>query len=117
MMLNAVSDLTFTHEVLNTPGLVVVNFWAPWCGLCHLIDPLLNKLRLDWGDAIKVVSVNADSNLKLATNYRLTMLPTVILFQNGQPIFRLDRFEGKEEFLRHLNREVDRVALSRSMAP
>ncbi|TAD79800.1 MAG: thioredoxin [Oscillatoriales cyanobacterium] len=116
-MLHTVSDLNFTHEVLNTPGLVLVNFWAPWCGLCYLIDPLLNKLRSDWGDAVKVVSVNADSNLKLATHYRLTMLPTVILFQNGQPIFRLDRFEGKEEFLRHLNREVDRVALSRSMAP
>lgn len=113
-MLDTMDDSSFDREVLQTPGLVLVNFWAPWCGLCRLIDPLLNKLRSDWGESIKLVNVNADSNLRLANSYRLTTLPTVILFQDGKPIFRLDRFEGKEEFLRHLNRAVNQVELSRS---
>ncbi|MBD2161190.1 thioredoxin [Limnothrix sp. FACHB-881] len=114
-MLDTMDDSSFDREVLQTPGLVLVNFWAPWCGLCRLIDPLLNKLRSDWGESIKLVNVNADSNLRLANSYRLTTLPTVILFQDGKPIFRLDRFEGKEEFLRHLNRAVNQVELSRSL--
>ncbi|MFG3818617.1 thioredoxin family protein [Limnothrix redekei] len=114
-MLDTIDDSSFDREVLQTPGLVLVNFWAPWCGLCRLIDPLLNKLRSDWGESIKLVNVNADSNLRLANSYRLTTLPTVILFQDGKPIFRLDRFEGKEEFLRHLNRAVNQVELSRSL--
>ncbi|XGV88069.2 MAG: thioredoxin family protein [Limnothrix sp. BL-A-16] len=114
-MLDTMDDSSFDREVLQTPGLVLVNFWAPWCGLCRLIDPLLNKLRSDWGESVKLVNVNADSNLRLANSYRLTTLPTVILFQDGKPIFRLDRFEGKEEFLRHLNRAVNQVELSRSL--
>ncbi len=117
MMLDTINDSSFAQEVLEAPGLVLVNFWAPWCGLCRLIDPLLNKLRSDWGESVKLVNVNADSNLKLATHYRLTTLPTVILFQDGRPIFRLDHFEGKEDFLRHLSGAVNQVVPSRSLAP
>lgn len=91
------SEDYFASEVLGVSGPVLVNFWAPWCGLCRLIDPLLDQFQRDWQQQIKVVNVNADRNLKLANTYRITTLPTLILFEHGQPGYRLEGFQGKEE--------------------
>lgn len=102
-MLYSISESQFAAEVLAEPGLVLVNFWAPWCGICRLIDPLLNKFQTDWQGSVKLVSVNADQSLQLAADYRLTSLPTLILFQGGQLSYRLEHFEGKQEFLATLN--------------
>lgn len=91
------SEDYFASEVLAASGPVLVNFWAPWCGLCRLIDPLLDQFQRDWQQQIKVVNINADRNLKLANTYRIKTLPTLILFENGQPAYRLEGFQGKEE--------------------
>jgi thioredoxin 1 len=91
------SEDYFASEVLGISGPVLVNFWAPWCGLCRLIDPFLEQFQRDWPQQIKVVNVNADRNLKLANTYRIKTLPTLILFENGQPTYRLEGFQGKEE--------------------
>lgn len=87
----------FTKEVLNSSIPVLVHFWAPWCGLCRMIQPLLAQFQVEHPGQVRVVGINADENLKLANNYRLTTLPTLILFKDGQIIQRFDSFRGRDD--------------------
>lgn len=96
-MVLSVSERTFTQEVLQSPIPVLVNFEAPWCGLCRIIHPLLLQFNAQCGDQIKLVGVNADDNFKLANTYRLRSLPTLLLVENGVIRHRLEGFRGKED--------------------
>lgn len=97
MLSSSVNEQAFVKEVLGSSTPVLVNFWAPWCRLCQHIDPLLTRFQAEWGDQIKLVRVNADENLKLVSNYQLTTLPTLLLFENGQLLHRLDGFQEQED--------------------
>jgi thioredoxin 1 len=91
------SEQAFQSEVLQSSTPVLVHFWAPWCGLCRLIDPVLERAKSEFGDRFKVVGVNADENLKLASSYRITNLPTVILFQEGKIVHRLEDLKRRDQ--------------------
>lgn len=92
-----VNQTTFNQEVLKSATPVLVNFWAPWCGVCRLVSPMLAELHAKWNGSIKLVDVNADENLKLANAYRLTNLPTVLLFDQGNICCRIDHFHNRED--------------------
>lgn len=92
-----VTERTFTAEVLESPLPVLVHFWAPWCGLCKVINPQLKKFQAQCGLNVKLVGINADSNFKLSNAYHLTSLPTLILFEDGQILHRLENFRGRDE--------------------
>ncbi|HEY9705596.1 MAG TPA: thioredoxin family protein [Allocoleopsis sp.] len=96
-MVLSVRELTFTQEVLESSTPVLVHFWAPWCSLCKLINPLLMGFQSQWGSQIKLVGINADESLKLAATYQLKNLPTLILFHQGKIIERLDNFYGRDD--------------------
>jgi thioredoxin 1 len=96
-MVLAVDESSFSSEVLNSSLPVVVNFWAPWCGICRIVNPLLLKLQAELDEPIRVVSINADDNLKLANAYRLTTLPTILLFEGGDVIYRMDNFRSRDD--------------------
>lgn len=96
-MVLAVDTQTFTQEVLESSTPVLVDFWAPWCGLCRLIHPLLREFNSDWSGQLKLVRVNADDNLKLANTYQLKSLPTLLLIEDGQVVQRLEGFHGRED--------------------
>ncbi|BAZ25931.1 thioredoxin [Kalymmatonema gypsitolerans NIES-4073] len=98
-MVLSVSERTFSQEVLESPTPVLVNFGAPWCGLCRIIHPLLLQFKAQCGDQIKLVGVNADDNFKLATKYKLKSLPTLLLIENGIVRVRLESFRGREDLL------------------
>ncbi len=102
IMVLSISERTFTHEVLESSTPVIVHFWAPWCGLCRMINPLLTRFQSEWGEQVKLVGINADQNLKLANAYRLKTLPTIILFEGGEVVHRLDGFQGRDELRRAL---------------
>lgn len=97
IMVLSVSERTFTQEVLQSSIPVLVNFEAPWCGLCRIIHPLLLQFNAQYGDKIKLVGVNADNNFKLANTYRLKSLPTLLLVENGMVRHRLESFRSKED--------------------
>jgi len=93
----SVCSRNFEADVLESAVPVLVYFWAPWCSLCHLCKPLLQKFESQWGGKIKVVSINADSNFDLANKYRITNLPTMILFHYGEISLHLDTFHGRDD--------------------
>ncbi|NEN89385.1 MAG: redoxin domain-containing protein [Okeania sp. SIO3H1] len=102
-MLLSVNEKTFKKEVLDASNPVLVNFWAPWCGLCKMIVPQLIQFQSEWNGRLKLVGVNADESLKLASKYQLRTLPTLILFEDGQIVTRVDHFQAREDFLRTLD--------------
>ena len=102
-MVLSVNEKTFKEEVLESSTPVLVHFWAPWCGLCKMIVPQLVQFQSEWNGQLKLVGVNADESLKLASTYQLKTLPTLILFENGQLINRVDHFQAREDFRRTLD--------------
>ena len=84
-MANAVTEQTFETEVLQSEQPVIVDFWAEWCGPCHAVAPVLEKIADERGDQLKVVKVNIDEEQGLAQRYGIVSIPTMMLFRAGEP--------------------------------
>ena len=80
-----VTDASFQREVLESEGPVVVDFWAPWCGPCHAVEPVLNDLEREYEGRVEFVKLNLDENAETASRYAVLSIPTVILFDGGEP--------------------------------
>lgn len=102
-----VNETTFQREVLEASDLVLVHFWTPWCGLCKLISPMLETVKENHAKAVKLVSINADDNLKLANIYRLKNVPTIILFQDGKLLEKLDNFQNRDRLKAAIEKIID----------
>jgi thioredoxin len=84
-MATAVKTDTFEHEVLQSDKPVIVDFWAEWCGPCHAVAPVLDRIIEERGDELKLVKVNIDEEQELAQRYGVASIPTMILFRDGAP--------------------------------
>ena len=82
MATTATTD-TFENEVLNTDGKVIVDFWAEWCGPCHAVSPVLDRIADE--HQVKIVKVNIDEQQDLALRYGVQSIPLMVLFENGEP--------------------------------
>jgi thioredoxin 1 len=80
-----ISDATFEEEVVNSEKPVVVDFWAPWCGPCRVIGPILEEMAGTYGERVKFVKLNVDDNPVTASRYNVLSIPTVILYDGGTP--------------------------------
>ena len=83
-MATAVKEDTFAQEVLESETPVIVDFWAEWCGPCHAVAPVLDKIVEERAGAVKLVKVNIDEERELAERYGIVSIPTIVLFRNGE---------------------------------
>ena len=96
-VINAGDD-TFDAEVLRAPRPVLVDFWAPWCGPCKAIAPVLEEIAAENG-GLRVVKINVDDNIGTAKKFNVSAIPTLLLFQNGEVKDRLIGNAGKSKLL------------------
>lgn len=85
MTIYNVTDATFKKE-LQTKGLTLVNFWAPWCGPCRMFAPILKAHDAEGNNDAKILKVNVDENAETASLFRIMSIPATILFKNGKPV-------------------------------
>src|SRR5919112_1363818 len=87
--LNEVTDTNFQAEVIEAETPVLVDFWAPWCGPCRVVAPVLEEIAAERGDALRIVKLNVDENQQTAAAFDVLSIPTLILFKGGQPVKKI----------------------------
>ncbi len=78
-----INDNNFEQTVLKSDTLVVVDFWAPWCGPCRKLAPVLEQLQNEFKDSVKFVKIDADKNINTAKEYGIAALPSILVFKDG----------------------------------
>lgn len=91
-----VSDSNFEEEILKSGTPCLVDFWAPWCGPCKMIAPILDELAKEYDGKIKIAKMNVDDNPKTPTKYKLRGIPTLILIKDGELVNQIVGFVQKE---------------------
>ena len=81
-----VTDQTFNQEVLSSAGPVLVDCWAPWCGPCKMVAPLLDQLASEYSGRAKITKLNVDENPLTASQYGIRSIPTMLFFKNGEKV-------------------------------
>ena len=101
-----ISDATFEQEVLNAQTPVMVDFWATWCAPCRKLSPLLEDVANEFGDKIKFVKINTDDNMKVASDYSISGLPTVLIFKDGKALERMVGMISKSTIIGNIEKHL-----------
>ena len=99
MSLVHLNDQNFTAEVLDFSGKVLVDFWAPWCGPCQMLTPIIEEIANTPDASFKVAKLNTDESPQTAAKYNINAIPTVLVFENGQVVNSLIGFRQKQDYL------------------
>lgn len=95
-----------TFDKVVSQSMILVDFWAEWCGPCKVQDPILDQVAKELGDKILVGKVNIDDNRTLASKYNIMSIPTMILFKNGEKIHHFSGIQSKERILHILEKHI-----------
>ena len=102
-MAQNISQNDFQKEVLDVKGKVLVDFWAPWCGPCQMLGPVIEEISTEVKD-VKVVKVNVDEAPEISGKYGVSGIPTVMFFKDGQVVETIVGFRQKQDYLDAINK-------------
>ena len=105
-MVQKFTDQNFNDEVLKAETPVLVDFYADWCGPCRLVSPIVDELANTYEGKIRVGQVDVDTNSKVAGDYGVMSIPTVILFQKGKEVARQVGFGGKDAYIQMIEKVI-----------
>lgn len=104
MALVKATDSNFDEQIKE--GVNLVDFWAPWCGPCKMIAPVLEELDAELGEKLKIVKVNVDDNQQTAGNYGVMSIPTLIVFKDGEQVDKTVGFQPKDQLTTLVNKHL-----------
>ncbi|MBA4538310.1 thioredoxin [Bacillus aquiflavi] len=104
MAITNATDQTFTAE--TSSGLVLADFWAPWCGPCKMIAPVLEELDAEMGEKVKIVKVDVDENQETAAKFGVMSIPTLVVLKDGEVVDKVIGFQPKEALVGLLSKHA-----------
>jgi thioredoxin 1 len=102
----SVSDNEWDVEVLSSDTPVLVDFWAPWCGPCRMVAPLVDELADEYDGKVKFVKLNTDDNIETASRYGIRSIPTIMVFKGGEAVDQVIGFRPKSELKKSLEKAL-----------
>ncbi len=97
------TDENFEQEVLQDKGVVMVDFWAPWCGPCRMLAPVVEELSAEYAGKMKVGKLNTDEGPQTSAKYAITSIPTIIFFKNGEVVAQAGGLQSKAALQEKIN--------------
>ena len=98
-----ITDQNFKTEVLDSEKVVLVDFWAPWCGPCRMVGPVIEQVAENMDGKMKFGKLNTDENQKTAMDFQIMAIPTLLIFKDGKEIDRIIGFKSKDQLEDQLN--------------
>ena len=105
------SDATFVADVVNSDVPVLLDFWAPWCGPCKMIAPILDDLAVEFAGKVKIVKINIDDNQATPAQFGVRSIPTLLLFKDGKPVATQVGALPKNQLAAFINANADRKSV------
>ncbi|MCR9290448.1 thioredoxin [Saprospiraceae bacterium] len=100
------TDANFQAEALENEGVTLIDFWAPWCGPCKAIAPIVDELSKEYDGKVKIGKVNVDDNIKVSTKFGIRSIPTILILKNGEVVDKQVGFTTKNGLVSKLEAQL-----------
>lgn len=105
-MIKEVNDINFKDEITNSDSIVVVDFWAPWCGPCRMLSPVIEELAKEMGKDVKFAKINVDESPIISSTYKVVSIPTVMVFNKSSVKETMVGFRPKADIKKIIERNL-----------
>ncbi len=101
------NDSNFNQEIANSKGVALVDFWAEWCGPCKMLAPVIEEIAKEFEGKAKICKLNVDESQKVASEFKIMAIPTIILFKDGKQVDRLVGLQSKQNLVKRINQLLE----------